>query len=317
MLIAMEHINNEFFNSLLPNLEVPMKSFRMPMFFFLSGLVFKTYGSFNEFLRKKINGLIISLLFFHFICSALRLPLVTAVHYINPNVDLRFTLIDIMPPIFDRFWRSAGALWFLAALFNVNILFYFFKRYFSRAGIIVATFICSMLGWVLMRKGIMLPFEFDISLVSLPYFMLGYAIKNFNLVSPSKYDKWGILIIIPSWIFLYFFSNDINLLYQVVPDYLSLYSIPFIAILSLFWFSKNLGKVPLVCYYGRYSLIVLGTHQVIISYLGCLFAGIGLHSDILQYVLVMLAELLVIPLMIKYFPRFTAQKDFFKPGWNL
>ena len=118
--------------------------------------------------------------------------------------------------------------------------------------------------------------------------------------------------------FLYYSSSEINLLYQNVPDYFKLYAITFIAILSLFWFCKNLGYVPLICYYGRYSIVVLGTHQLLITIVWCFLSGVlGIHSALIQYVIVMLMELLVIPIMITYLPRFTAQKAFFKSGWTL
>ncbi|MBR6078396.1 MAG: acyltransferase family protein [Paludibacteraceae bacterium] len=45
--------------------------FRMPLYYFLSGLFFKTYGSFADFTIKKINRLIIPMVFFYAIGKAL------------------------------------------------------------------------------------------------------------------------------------------------------------------------------------------------------------------------------------------------------
>ena len=39
-------------------------SFRMPLYFFLSGIFFKRYSGIGEFCLKKINNLIVPLLFF-------------------------------------------------------------------------------------------------------------------------------------------------------------------------------------------------------------------------------------------------------------
>ena len=321
LLIVIGHVDDSFFDSLLPNLNFALKSFRIPLYFFLSGLFFKEYGGFSEFLRKKINNLIVTLLFFHFLSCALRFPLVSIVHAFRPDIDVHFSLFDILPPFFGRFWSSAGALWFLVALFMVNILYYAFQKLFNKTGVLIAVLMCSACGWVLMKHKVQLPFEFDVALVALPYFMLGSIVKQMNLLKKSKYDKYGILVIIPSALIIYWYSSDINFLYQFVPNYFNLYAVPFLAILSLFWCCKNLNYVPLICYIGRYSIIVLGTHQVLISYVWCAYTGIlglhGFHSNVTTFITVLVLEILIIPIMVKYFPRFTAQKEFFKANWTL
>lgn len=64
MLIALGHVDDKIFDMVLPNLNFALKSFRIPMYFFLSGLFFKTYAGFGDFLRRKVNNLLITLLFF-------------------------------------------------------------------------------------------------------------------------------------------------------------------------------------------------------------------------------------------------------------
>ncbi|MBR6489715.1 MAG: acyltransferase family protein, partial [Muribaculaceae bacterium] len=41
-----------------------LQQFRIPMYFFLSGLFFKLYDGFFDFARRKINNIIIPLIFF-------------------------------------------------------------------------------------------------------------------------------------------------------------------------------------------------------------------------------------------------------------
>ncbi len=321
--IVMGHVSETFFESIEP-LTFLLQSHRVwiPMYFFLSGLFFKKYSNFSDFLRKKVNGLIITLLFFHFLSSAFRLPLVAIVHAIRPDIDIQFTLINVVPPFFGRFWEAAGALWFLVALFMVNILYYIFQRYFKQIGTLIAVIICSLVGWKLMQYKVQMPFELDIALVALPYYMLGSVVKRFGLLEPSKFDKLGLLAIIPCALIVYHYSTNINLLFQVAPHYLDLYVVPFIGILSLFWCCKNLGYVPVINYCGRYSIIILGTHQIIISYITFALLGFltirGISFNVIVFFLVMLIELvLIIPVMKNFFPRFTAQKDFFLPGWKI
>ena len=46
-----------FFEGKLALINEYLKIFRMPLYFFLSGLFFKTYGGFSSFTIKKINNL--------------------------------------------------------------------------------------------------------------------------------------------------------------------------------------------------------------------------------------------------------------------
>ncbi len=320
ILILISHVNNQLFDLILPNLNHALMSFRIPMYFFLSGLFFKTYSGFNEFIRKKVNNLIITLLFFHFLCCFIRYPLVVISNHFNLDFQLDFGLIDFIPPFFGRSWKAAGALWFLVALFGVNMLYYWFQKYFNLIGVLLAVAVCAIAGNELMHYRVMLPFVFDIALVGLPYFMLGAVVKKLGFLKSSRYDKWGILVMILCMVLVYFTSGQIDFLAQDIPDMFRLYVVPFIAILALFWCCKNLGYIPFICYYGRYSIVVLGTHQVIIDYVITALHVMGVYGrsvTVLTLVIVLFLEFFVIKIMIKYFPKLTAQQDFFKPGWKV
>lgn len=322
LLIAMKHVSGgSFFYSILPNLDIALKCFRVPLYFFLSGVFFKTYEGFSVFARKKVNNLIVTLLFFHFLCCLFKVPLIAIVQAIRPDISMNFKLINFIPPFFTRFWRSAMALWFLVALFGCNILFYFFHKYLNKVGTFIAVFLSSVLGFFLMKRNVMLPFVLDAALVGLPFFWLGSFVKQLHLLESTKYDRWGYWTFIPCLVFVYFFSGKIDLLCQIVPNYFQLYFVPFVAILSLFWICKNLHYVPLICYYGRYSVIILGTHQVLIAYVYFILRGVYPIKGNLLYVviftIVIFIEYFIIKFMIKYFPRFTAQEEFFKFGWKV
>lgn len=320
MLIALGHVDDKIFDMVLPNLNFALKSFRIPMYFFLSGLFFKTYAGFGDFLRRKVNNLLITLLFFHLFSFLLRIPLVWGIHKIRPDLDIPFSWTYVLPSFMGGEWKSAGALWFLLALFMVNIIFYILHQHLKRF-LYLSVLLLSIAGYLLMSNKTGQILYLDVALVALPYFALGFFVRKSNLLAPSKYDKYGPIVMIPSIFFIYYFSKDINFLYRIVPDYLSLYLIPFVAILSLFWCCKNLGYVPVICYYGRYSIVILGTHQILISYIWFALLGIfGIHYltlSITTYVTLMIAELFVIPVMITHFPRFTAQSDFFGTNWKL
>lgn len=120
---------------------------------------------------------------------------------------------------------------------------------------------------------------------------------------------------------LFIFSPNVLIFY--IKGYLifKLYLISFVAILSVFWLCKNLPYIPLICYFGRYSIIILGTHQLLVSYTFFAIRSFSsIHGNILYFtifMIVMFLEFFIIKLLIKYFPRFTAQEEFFKSGWKM
>ena len=46
--------------------EYYLKTFRMPLYYFLSGCFFKAYGGFWDFVKRKTNKLLIPFFFFYF-----------------------------------------------------------------------------------------------------------------------------------------------------------------------------------------------------------------------------------------------------------
>ena len=60
MLVVFQHVTSTFGVSDYP-FKLGLASFRMPLYFFLSGLFFKSYSGFLEFLEKKFIKLLICL----------------------------------------------------------------------------------------------------------------------------------------------------------------------------------------------------------------------------------------------------------------
>lgn len=51
---------------IVPSANIPeLRFIRIPLYFILSGLFFKDYGSFRNFLKKKVNNILIPFLFFY------------------------------------------------------------------------------------------------------------------------------------------------------------------------------------------------------------------------------------------------------------
>mgnify|MGYP000207098099 len=88
----------------------------------------------------------------------------------------------------------------------------------------------------------------------------------------------------------------------------------FVGIFMILSISQVLQKLPLISYIGRYSLIVLGFHTFLVGPFKTIYA---FASPVGAYVLtffsiLILMRCVVIPISVKVFPFFTAQKDLIK-----
>ena len=245
------------------------------------------------------------------LCSAVGSDVVT--------VSLR----DLIDPFCMRYWPVTTPLWFLLSLFWVNVMFYLLQQWIkSWWGILLAVVAISVIGYVLGARRVYLPFMFDSAMVAMPYFILGWGVKRLGALQPSRWDKWGLLVLLAVALPIYYMSEFMNLHFMILPPYWKLYFVPFVAILALFWACKSLPHIPVFCHFGRYSLIILGTHPLFflpLRSLCILRFGMepGIQLTIIVFVLTMILEWPMIWLLKTYAPRFTAQQPFFKPGWKI
>ncbi|MBR6283936.1 MAG: acyltransferase [Muribaculaceae bacterium] len=322
LLIVQQHIDidHNFYPSIHPQLNPALQSFRIPMYYFLSGIFFKTYNGFSDFLRRKVNNMIIPLLFFEVLALLVAWPV--AMYKQSHGIDstVGFSWMYIFDPFTIRAWHYTYPMWFLLSLFEVNVMFYLIQKYLSSVWRVVAVVFLAAMGYACAYWHVQLPLHFDTALVGIPYFMLGWYVKQKDVLVPSKYDKWGLYIFIPVMIVIFFVSAGIGINQQELPNWLQLYIVPFIAILTLFWACKNLPKIPVITYFGRYSIIILGTHVVFCVQMRSVAQAFGIHDSqwvsFVAFLITMAVEAIIIAVLIRVFPRYTAQKEFFKEGWK-
>lgn len=293
-----------------------LMSFRVPLYYFLSGLFFKTYNGFADFSRRKFNNIIVPFIFFYLMACILAMICCEVFHLDRMGlVGDSWQWKYLLDPILLNDFHYSNALWFLLSLFEVNIIYYVIQKFLSKPWQYAAIVATSAAGWIIAHTGHMLPMQLDTAMVALPYFVLGHIFKDCNVLAPHKRDPWGYAVLPVVLAVLFFIAPEISIHDRIVPGYIMLYVVPFIAISSLFWFCKNLPRIPVITYIGRYSLIVLGTHSIILGPIrSVVFKLIGESYGSYWAVLavVIVAELIIIPIMIKLFPKFTAQEELIK-----
>lgn len=274
-------------------LNVYLDPVRMPLYFFLSGFFFKTYGGFSAFLYKKTNKLLVPFAFFYLTTSCL-LPLVahhaSGINFSTGNdwsLLYAFLTYNDFPNI---------PLWFLWGLFTLNIVFYGLRNKIRHDFLLGA--VCLVLQ-IILGHATELPASQSKAFSGLFFFYLGYAVHRNDLM---RYSDNLAVILLSFCIY--------TALGQLCPagevwrmSIQTLMSLLGIAI--LFYICRRINHLPYISYVGRYSIIVLVTHEPIIRILSMLH----INSPYIMYAVILVSYLAIIPIMRKYLPHVTAQKD--------
>ncbi len=297
-------------------------SFRIPLYFFLSGLFFKTYGGLRELTLRKTNKLLVPFLVFH--------SLFAVVWMIMADIFAhRFSLtacwqhVKIFGLSIYTEWLPNLALWFLLCLFLMNVVFYGcvtmtngFRRWRTIV-LLAVTFLIGACGFVLGRMEIDVPFYLDVCMTALPFFSVGHVVRKYtDLLEANRFDRWNLLFSAVCGVLCWLLAGD-NYLYcfnRFSVNIVQLYLGGFLGLFSVLFLAKTIRRLPLISYFGRYSIIILVSHFFIYPYLLRLLSGFHLPIEVvllLTFLTTMLSYLVIIPLFRRYLPHVTAQKDLF------
>lgn len=162
-----------------------LRAFRIPLYFFLSGLFFKEYSCFKDFIVRKINKLVIPFLFFPWLTACV--VIFDSNIHIGPTY---FAFIYLHPCNFP--------VWFLRCLFYTYIIFYIynkatvnFKPHFNMLCLYVISFIIwyitPLIQDTFVIDGVNLIYVSNIipSIIALPFFYTAYFLKQHNFLTKS------------------------------------------------------------------------------------------------------------------------------------
>lgn len=314
ILVVMAHIGGAF-NQFDSNSIIA--SFRMPLYFFISGIFFKSYEGLLGFFVRKTNKLIIPFIFFYL--SAFLLKYI--VWKVAPGMfqlpvswrDLLVVfhghdLIKFNPPI-----------WFLLALFNCNILFYIIHNLRDKKlGLMfIVTLLIGVTGYFLGKLHITLPLYWDVAMTALPFYVGGFWIRRYNFfLFPHRFDKLIPFFIVAALVVMYFIAITPGMRTNSYPgNIFQFYIAAFAGIFMIMLFCKKFKRIPVVSYLGRYSVITLGIHAPILHFEYPVVARF-IHNEWGQAIVLLLLTLTiciaVTPVFLKLIPQVVAQKDLIK-----
>ena len=136
----------------------------------------------------------------------------------------------------------------------------------------------------------------DAALTALPFFLFGYILRNKSniLYEPFGKKHWVICALSFSVLmFIYLYNSDferinIELIHgdnYFEVDCLSMYLGGFCGTLFVLMIAKRLNHVPLVSYLGRYSIVILLTHVVLIILLRITLYNFGINIDYIHLIM--------------------------------
>lgn len=298
------------------------KSFRMPLYFCLSGCFFKAYSGFSDFLKRRINKLLIPFIFFY-IFTSIGVP-----HFLFHVLKCNCSVLhpnQMLTAIYNESFPNLP-IWFLLCLFEDCLIFYGIYRVslkFPKYNILflcIGTMIMGIIGLSLGILQINLPFTLDSAFSALPFFAAGYVVfRKTNLLKTNSFDKYLVPLIIIAfflvWMLCEYYSFLLNSF--TVRAAMVVYPCGLLGTYGTVMLAKLLKHLPLISYLGRYSIMVLVTHIHVLNLYAGILKHIGLTGSYVVYlnlILTLLSYLLLIPIMQKLLPHFTAQKDLIKVG---
>lgn len=167
-----------------------ISTFHVPIFFLISGYLFKYKKDFKQFFSRKCKTLLQPYFFFSI---TLYIFWVLIGNKLGGNAG-QFSyikgLIGIIYGVNKEyiFWQSG--LWFVLCLFTINILYYFIFKYLKKLNIFFIVIICLVLGWGSTLLPIRLPWSLDVAFTALIFFILGNQLKKYDF-DEYIYTNWS------------------------------------------------------------------------------------------------------------------------------
>lgn len=322
-LVVFNHTSNYL------NIDYPLQQFiwsiQMPVFYMISGLFFKKYDDFKGFIVRKINQLLVPYTFFLIVTSLLPFCI-----YHNKNILEGLTYVYFSGPPYNY------AIWFLLSLFEVYLSFYFIITFINlivpsksnnRTFSALVLFCCIMIGicgLILSYLRIDLPLFIDSSMTAMPLFAFGWWIKNhtdlFVNLQTQRNISWILVVFCFLMTLLLISPLDYSTNEFSTKGYFCTYLCAVVGLLSLCLLSiniKNLKISKIIKYLGVNSLSVLCIHMpilLVVSVIAKRYSYFGIPYLILVFVVAMLLCKITMPLLHKFLPYVTNQKQLFNYG---
>jgi fucose 4-O-acetylase-like acetyltransferase len=260
--------------------------FHMPLFFFVSGLLFRErkYPRLADLLRRRWQTLILP--YFVYSLTTWALWYFVARHYgadASLHIDPLLPLLGTLYSVANDPWLSHNApLWFLTCLFVVEALYWCLNRGLrSRVALWAVVLGCSAAGFCLSRHpGVRLPWGADVALTAVVFYAAGHLSSGWlvRTASGSRGIWWslavptGVLGVLGMWwgfSYVNMSENDLG------GSYAHFYAASFGGIAMSIVVAQLVPPSAGLCWIGRNTLPILALQ----------IAALGFVKAVQQYVI--------------------------------
>lgn len=273
------------------NLKVILTSFHVPLFFIISGMLIKHKNENDIKIKYRLKRLIVPYFLFCII-----------------NIIVRFKFEGLKYNLFLMCTGyGIGALWFLPALLIGEIVFILINTKIDNKTIkIILILIISTIPFI--------KFNIDNIIIStlLIVILRGFESVLFLAVGYISYSRikeinlsnivLSLIIIILSMLAIY--NGQVDLYCLDFNNVLIYLFVSIIFSLVVLLIMKNINQNKILIYFGKNSLILMCTHQVIMLILQHIFNNQfnGYISGTIFFIVILLIELLIIEIINRYMP---------------
>lgn len=288
-----EFVNYPFFNATL---------------FFVSGVVFKPYD-WKTFLKKRINQLLVPFFFFYILYYIFLILL----NYSKEGIvsqDIALSVLGLFKLYtYNDAFIVNYPLWFVLALFNIQIIFNFVVKIIPQEyAILLIVTLISMAGHFYIRT-IPTPFMLGKSLPYLLFFAIGYLygkrLLNCSMTCQSFLSSCVL------WFFLFCVNRYMDRTFILVQD---LEIVVFACVLLLTSrILESLRIADVFVFYGANSYVVLGLHEMFLTISRILCVWIAGEMNIILGIINLIISMILLYFSIKflnkYMPIYIGKKD--------
>lgn len=277
-------------------------SFHMPLFFFISGVLFipSKYKSTSDYIKKKVKSLLIPYFFFYITC--LVWWYVIEYHLFGRSGDTTF-VHELCLMFAGRVSTAGGPLWFLPCLFCVEVLYWFIHNEHRKYQAMICAVIMAVVGCLCIHYHFR-PQVFGLlqALVMIPIFAIGHYLSQdkIDLLLESHWmTKFSIMCIALVVQYLLLDYSTLNLGQFVLDNYYTYLPIAFSGIVFYLMLALILKRYFILEWIGKNSLPIFAFHAqiyrgVIIGVSICLtISQSGLREDFISSILLSVVTLVV------------------------
>lgn len=276
-------------------------TFHMPLFFFLSGMVFEKekYPEFKVFVKRRVQTLLIPYVIYSF---------VTWIVWASYSYILHQSVESYWMPLLQTFIAQGSGgflvhnvpLWFVTCLFVIEMVYYFLARCKDVVNVIICV-VLAALGYNLINKVsffdfTLLPWSLEVVMLALIFYSLGNLFvkhigneKFKNIILKYRLISWIVVIVLFVIVYKIGVKNGrLSMGHSNIGNPWIFYPIAIVGTMAMLIISmllsdlfKNLKVNNAITWFGRNSFIAMAIHNpikgfVVVAY--ALICGVSVYT---------------------------------------